>query len=259
MEDECHRQCDIGALQRLTPEEFEEQEWACPAFGIPKKNRTIRLIVDFRQVNANLIRRKYPLLTTEEILTLIGGFLFATSLDLNSMGYPSIPLDKAAKKILTVIVPFGSYECLTLPMGVMPASDIFQARMVHLFAGMGKKKPCPYINDILHFRGATFDEHLAILDDILKLIATAGMQVSAEKSRFCQELLKYLSFQLNRTGYKPLPSRVDAIMRLEPPNNVRQVRAFLGTINFIKNHILALPRKTLSLSGRKSNNKPSNE
>ncbi len=122
-------------------------------------------------------------------------------------------------------------------MGVMPASDIFQARMAHLFAGMGKKKPCPYIDDILHFKGATFDEHLAILDDILKLIATAGMQVSAEKSRFCQESLEYIGFQLNRTGYKPLPSRVDEILRLEPPKNVKQVRAFLGTINFIKNHI----------------------
>jgi hypothetical protein len=47
MEDEFRRQCDIGALRRLTPEEFEEREWACPAFGIPKKNGTIRLIVDF--------------------------------------------------------------------------------------------------------------------------------------------------------------------------------------------------------------------
>ena len=101
---------------------------------------------------------------TEEILTSIGGFLFATSLDLN-MGYPSIPLDEAAKQILTIIVPFGSYECLMLPMGVMPAWDIFQARMVHLFMGMRKKKPCPYIDDILHFKGATFNEHLAIHDN----------------------------------------------------------------------------------------------
>ena len=82
--------------------------------------------MDFREVNRWLIRREFPLSTKEEILTSIGGFTFASSLDLN-MGYPSIPLDKETRSILTIITPFGAYECFTLPMGVMPASDIFQA------------------------------------------------------------------------------------------------------------------------------------
>ena len=147
MEDEFRRQCEIGALRRLSPEEYEEREWASPAFGIPKKNGTIRLILDLCGVNKYLIRREFPLSTTEEILTSFKGFTFATSFDLN-MGYPSIHLDEAARKILTIITPFGAYECLTLPMGVMPASDIFQARMVDLFADVGKTRPYPYIDDI---------------------------------------------------------------------------------------------------------------
>jgi hypothetical protein len=118
----------------LTPEEFEKREWAFPAFGVPKKNNTIRFVIDFRRINANLIRREFPLWTTEEILTSIKGFLYATSIDLN-MGYPSIPLNNEARKILTIVMPFGAYECLTLPMGVMPALDLFQARMVHIFCG----------------------------------------------------------------------------------------------------------------------------
>ena len=79
------------------------------------------------------------------------------------MGYPSIPLDEELQNILTIITPFGAYECLTLPMGVMPASDIFQAQMVDLFANMGKNRPYPYIDDILHFKGGTFEEHIEIL------------------------------------------------------------------------------------------------
>ena len=125
MEDEFSRQCDIGALLCLSPEEYK-CEWASPAFGILKKNGTIRLIVDFRQVNKCLIQQEFPLSMTEEILKSIKGFMYASSLDLN-MGYPSIPLNDKAKSILTIITPFGAYECLTLPMGVMPASDIFQA------------------------------------------------------------------------------------------------------------------------------------
>ncbi len=108
MEDEFSRQCDIGALLRLSPEEYK-REWASPAFGIPKKNGTIRLIIDFRQVNKCLIQQEFPLSMTEEILKSITGFMYASSLDLN-MGYPSIPLNGKAKSILTIITPFGAYN-----------------------------------------------------------------------------------------------------------------------------------------------------
>ena len=100
-----------------------------------------------------------------------------------------------------------------------------------------KRRPFPYINDVLHFKGATFNEHISILDEILTLIGDSGMQVSTEKSRFCQESVEYLGFQLHCTGYMPLPSRVSAILHINPPENLKQIRAFLGVINFIKNHI----------------------
>jgi hypothetical protein len=117
---------------------------------------------------------------TEEILTSIKGFLYATSIDLN-MGYPSIPLNGEARKILTIVMPFGAYECLTLPMGVMPALDLFQARMVHIFAGMDGRRPFPYIDDILHFKGDTFKQHLLSLEEILGLIGKNGTSKHREK------------------------------------------------------------------------------
>ncbi len=99
----------------------------------------------------------------------------------------------------------------------MPASDLFQSRMVHMFADMNKRHLFLYIDDILHFKGTTFEEHIAILDEILQLIGKSRLQVSAKKSRFCQESVKYLEFQLNWTGYQPLPLHVSAILRINPP------------------------------------------
>ncbi len=122
-------------------------------------------------INKWLIQQEFPLSTTEEILTSIKGFTYASSLDL-SMGYPSIPLDEEARRILTIITPFGAYEWLTLPMGVMPALDIFQAWMVNLFTRMGKNRPYPYIDNILHFKGDTSEEHIEILCIILKLLTS---------------------------------------------------------------------------------------
>ena len=47
---------------------------------------------------------------------------------------------------------------------------------------MKSLRPFPYIDDVLHFKGPTFEEHLSILDEILRRIGEAGLQVSAEKS-----------------------------------------------------------------------------
>ena len=116
MEHELTRQCSIGCLGRLTPEEFEEREWAFPAFGIPKKNGTIRFVIDLCRINANLICREFPLWTTEEILTSIKGFLCATSIDLN-LGYPSIPLNDEAKKISQLSCPLAPTSASHCPWG----------------------------------------------------------------------------------------------------------------------------------------------
>lgn len=108
LEGEFWRQCSIGAMRHLTPEEFEVREWVFPAFGIPKKNGSICLVIGFCRLNANLVRREYSLLTMEEILTSVRGFSYATSLDLN-IGYLSIQVNEATREILTIVMPFRAY------------------------------------------------------------------------------------------------------------------------------------------------------
>jgi hypothetical protein len=102
----------------------------------------------------------------KEIFQLVGGFVYATSLDL-IMGYIHINLAQSACNILTVVMSFGFYKCMKLPIGVMLATDIFQSRMVSVFADMGPDKPIPYIDNILISAGKIFKEHLAILEETL--------------------------------------------------------------------------------------------
>jgi hypothetical protein len=233
---EVYCQCDIGALRELSAEEIEKREWVSPCFGVPKKNGSIRLVMDFCQINKVLKRKEYPLPTIDELFQDIKGFEFASVVDLN-MGYLSIPLTDESKALLTIVTMFGFFECCVLPMGVNPATDIFQSRMVGVFQPMRENRPKPYIDDIFHGKGKTFIEHLNVLDEIFQRLEDAGMQVNLDKSELCAREVEFLGFLLKQGGFMPTRKRIEAILKLVRPHNVKKVRGFLGTINFIKNHI----------------------
>ena len=103
-------------------------EWASPTFIIPKKNGTVRFISDFREVNKRIVRTPYPIPKIATVLQEMEGITYATALDLN-MGYYTIRLDPNAQKIYTIILPWGEYSYLRLPMGVVGSPDIFQQKM----------------------------------------------------------------------------------------------------------------------------------
>jgi hypothetical protein len=109
--------------------------------------------------------------------------------------------------------------------------------MVGIFMSMRANKPNPYNDEIFHGKGSNFDSHLDILDEIFQHLKDVGMQVHLTKSTLCTKEFEFLGFLLNETGYQPTKRRIEAILKIAPPKNVKKVREFLGAINLIKNHI----------------------
>jgi hypothetical protein len=122
---EVYCQCQIESLHKLTAEEIEEHEWTSPCFGVPKKYKTIRLVIDFCQLNRVMKWKEHPLPTIDEMFQNIRGFIFASIIDLN-MGYLSIPLIEPTQKLLTIMTIFGYFACCVLRMGIKPATDMSQ-------------------------------------------------------------------------------------------------------------------------------------
>jgi hypothetical protein len=84
-------------------------EWAAPSFIQPKKNGTVRFLMDFRRLNERLVRKPFPKPKISTVLQELEGFMYATALDLN-MGYYTIRLDPDASRICTIIFPWGKYS-----------------------------------------------------------------------------------------------------------------------------------------------------
>ncbi len=123
---EIQRLCDLGVLEWQP-----SSEWAAPSFIQPKKNKTVRFLTDFREVNKRLVRKPFPIPKISTVLQELEGSTYATTLDLN-MGYYTISLDPDASNICTIIFPWGIYSYKRLPMGIAGSPDIFQEKMSDL-------------------------------------------------------------------------------------------------------------------------------
>ena len=253
---EVERLVEIGVLKRVN-----RSEWAAPSFIIPKKDGTIRFINDFRELNKRIRRKPYPIPNIQDMLLNLEGFQYATSLDLN-MGYYHIELSPASKELCTLVFPFGKYEMQRLPMGLCNSPDIFQEKMSELFNDLMFVRT--YIDDILCLTKGTFDDHLEKLERVLHRLQQAGLKVNGKKSFFARHELEYLGYWITRDGIKPLPEKVSAILKLDTPRNRKELRSFIGIVNYYRDmwvrrsHVLA-PLASLTSNKSKWNWGPSQE
>ncbi len=87
-----------------------------------------------------------------------------------------------------------------------------------------------YIDNLLVITRGTLEDHLDKLREVLRRLRKAGLKVNAVKSIFCTHEIEYLGYTLTRGGIKPQPKKVQVILGLNPPNNVRELRHFLGMV-----------------------------
>jgi hypothetical protein len=170
------------------------------------------------------------------------GFTWATALDL-SMGYYHIVLDKESSYLCTMIVPWGKYRYCRLPMGLNGSPDIFQAIINDIMGDLPNVRA--YLDDILITTAGSYEDHLKHVELVLQRLSDVGFAINLRKSSFAVTEIDYLGYWITRRGIQPQPKKVEAIMRLTPPTTKRQLRRFLGMINYYRDmwrrrsHILA--------------------
>lgn len=223
---EVKRLCELNVLKRIN-----RSEWGSPTFIIPKKDGTVRFISDFRELNKLIKRKPFPLPKIQDLLLKLEGFRYATSLDLN-MGYYHIELSPASKRLCTIVLPWGKYEYQRLPMGLCNSPDIFQEKMNNLMSDLEYVRA--YIDDLLILTKGSLEDHLNKLSEVLARLEKAGLKVNAKKSFFAKEELEYLGYWITRHGIQPCPSKVTAIQQLAAPKTKKELRKFIGMVNYYR-------------------------
>ena len=254
---ELDRLCKLGVLKKNS-----DSTWAAPTFIIPKKNGTVRFISDFRYLNKCLVRKPYPIPKIADVLQKIEGLEWATSLDLN-MGYYTVHLDPYSQKLCTIVTPWGKYQYLRLPMGVNVSPDVFQEKMSNLMQDLEYVRT--YLDDLLVISNGSFEEHLHQLGKVLQRLRRAGLKINAEKSSFFAPEIEYLGYLLTKDGIKPVQKKIQAVLDLQPPTTLKELRRFLGMVQFYRDmwkqrsHILAPLTDLVGLGKKKIKWEPNHQ
>jgi transposase InsO family protein len=226
---EVDRLLSINVLQEVPIE--EAGPWCSPSFIVPKKDGKVRLVTDFRELNKRIRRKPWPMPHIADMIQDIGPYTYVTALDL-SMGFYHFCLSEMASKLSTFMLPWGLYRYLRLPMGLCVSPDIFQAHMARLFADMPNVRV--YMDDILIFTNGSYEDHLQQVRKTLKRLQSKNMAVNSEKSYWAVKEVDYLGFRLTPNGILPQARKVKAIRSLDCPKNKKQLRKFIGMVNYYR-------------------------
>jgi hypothetical protein len=91
-----------------------------------------------------------------------------------------------------------------------------------------------YMDNLLIITRGMLDKNLQKMETVLTRLHDTGLKVNAAKSLFCAHEIEYLGYILTRDGIKHQPKKVQAILVLNPPNNDKELRHFLGMVQYYR-------------------------
>ena len=124
----------------------------------------------------------------------------------------------------------GRYCFNKLPFGISSTPELFQKRMSKVLAGL-EGVVCQ-IDDVLVF-GKDQSEHDDRVVAALARIEKAGVTLNSEKCEFNKDRVKFLGHLIDADGIRADPEKTSAILKMEPPTNISELRRFMGMANLL--------------------------
>ncbi|KAK3105801.1 hypothetical protein FSP39_006028 [Pinctada imbricata] len=214
--------------------EGEPTPWVSPIVTPPKKDPgKIRLCVDMWEPNKAIRRDRHVLPTMEELIYDLNGAKVFSKLDLRC-GYHQFELEKDSRYITTFSTHLGIYRYKRLNFRICSASEIFQETVRQVIQNIPGARN---ISDDILVYGKNRKEHDIALRRVLERLTEHGMTLNGEKCEFRQESVTFFGVVFSGNGISPDPKKVKAVNDFEKPQNVKELKSFLGMTNYCSRFI----------------------
>jgi len=229
---------------------ISDSSWVSPVQVVPKKGgmtvvknelipiRTVtgwRMCIDYRRLNQATRKDHFPLPFMDQMLERLSGQAYYCFLDGYS-GSNQITVNPEDHEKTSFTCPFRIFAYRRMPFGLCNAPATFQRCMQAIFSDLIEKSIEVFMDDFSVF-GSSYDVCLNNLDTVLKRCRETNLVLNWEKCHFMVTEGIVLGHKISSRGIEVDKAKIDVIVKLPPPVNVKGVRSFLGHAGFYRRFI----------------------
>ena len=246
---EMRKGCLLGILKKGM------SSYSSPIMLIPRKLSGIpRIVTDFRHLNSRLVTLQPSIPLVRDAIQILGasGCEILSLADLRD-AYHTLRLPERSKKFcgITPYYESDSYLYQRLGMGLSVSPAIWQNFIQKVLQEIPdhKKNHLAIMDDCLVF-SKKYD-HLKHLTDLFKALIRNGLKISPRKCKLFKTSLVYMGHQVSIIDgiphITPVKSRVDAIVKLDPPKSPKNCKQFCGMVNYLSMFLKDLQTKLIPI------------
>lgn len=223
--------------------------YSSPVVCVRKKDASLRLCVDFRELNRKTIPDWHPLPRIQDLLDNLGGYVWFSILDQGSAYHQGF-VEENSQPFTAFSTPWGLYDWVRVPFGLTNAPAAFQRCMEGVLEGLQDECCYPYLDDVLCF-SKTFNEHVADLRRVLRRMREHGIKLRPKKCELFKKQVRYVGRLVSGEGVQVDPEDIDVVLQLKEktPKTVGDVRALVGFLSYYRSFVQDFSRLARPLFG----------
>lgn len=236
VKEEIQKQLNAGFIQPI-----KHPDWLANIVVVPKKNGKIRVCIDFRDLNAASPKDCFPLPHIDLLVDNTAGHAMFSFVD-GLSGYNQIMMAVGDMSKTSFITPWGTFCYRAMPFGLKNAGATYQRAATTLLHDLIHDIVEVYVDDMI-VKSKNREGHIASLRSFFDRIRKYKLRLNPQKCVFSVTSGKLLGFVVSQEGIMVDSDKVKAIQELPPPKNEKEIRGFLGRVQYISRFISQLTTK----------------
>ena len=227
---------ELTRLAEMKVIEPVEEPTECVSQAVITKKKSgsgVRLCIDPQELSKALLGEHYIIPIFEDTLHELSNSKLFSKVDLAS-GYWHIKLDEYSSKLTTFQTCIERFKWLRLPFSLSVSAEILQRK---LFCALNDLHGVRCIADDIIIHGKDEAEHDTKMNRILDRCQQQGIKLNRDKCELKMKSVSFMGHIINEKGIEMDHIKVKAVNEFPTPQNVSQLKSFLGLLNFFSKFI----------------------